>query len=131
MSSLPTTSSDGATACCRLGAALEVVGFSTVVAAAFLGFLLGWLSCDGAAVLTLLLLLSLLGLAWKRFEGGRHPCFLFLCMLTLFQAGRLLAYCAGGVTDLFRITLMTSYPFDVSRQAQALGLLCIALSAIC
>jgi len=115
-----------------LGAALEVLGYLAVVAAAALGFLMGWLSADGAAVVTLLLLLSLIGLAWKRFDGGRHPCFFFLCMLTLFQAGRLLAYCAGGVPpDIFRITLLTSYPFDVSRPVAALVLLSLALSAIC
>jgi hypothetical protein len=115
----------------KFGAALEVLGYLTAAAAATLCFLMGWLTCDGAAVLTVLLLLSLIGLAWKRFDGGRHPCFFFLCMLTLFQAGRLMAYCAGGVTDIFRVTLMTSYQFGVSRDVAALVLLSIALSAIC
>ncbi len=97
MNAHPTTTPARPVASSPLGAALEVLGYLAVVAAAALGFLMGWLSADGAAVVTLLLLLSLIGLAWKRFDGGRHPCFFFLCMLTLFQAGRLLAYCAGGV----------------------------------
>jgi len=115
----------------KFGAALEVLGYLTAIAAATLFFVMGWLTCDEAAVLTVLLLLSLIGLAWRRFDGGRHPCFFFLCMLTLFQAGRLMAYCAGGVTDIFRVTLMTSYQFGVSRDVAALVLLSIALSAIC
>jgi oligosaccharide repeat unit polymerase len=115
----------------KVGAALEVLGCLTAVAAATLCFLAGWLTCDEAAVFTLLLLLSLIGLAWKRFDGGRHPCFFFLCMLTLFQAGRLIAYCCGGERDIFRVTLMTPYPFDVSREVAGLVLLSIALSAIC
>lgn len=115
----------------RLGAALEVVGYLTAIAVSTLGFCLGWITRNQAAVLTALLLLSLIGLAWKRFDGGRHPCFFFLCMLTLFQAGRLLAFCAGGGTDIFRVTLMTSRPFDVSRNAAGLVLLSIALSGLC
>jgi oligosaccharide repeat unit polymerase len=114
----------------RLGAALEVLGYLTVIAASTLCFLMGWLTCDQAGVLTLLLLLLLIGLAWRRFEGGRHPCFFFLCMLTLFQGGRLIAYCAGAATDIFRVDLMTPYPFDVSRGVAGLALLSIALSAI-
>jgi oligosaccharide repeat unit polymerase len=115
----------------KFGAALEVLGYLTAIAASTLCFVMGWLTCDEAAILTVLLLLSLIGLAWKRFDGGRHPCFFFLCMLTLFQAGRLMSYCAGGVTDIFRVTLMTSYQFGVSRDVAALVLLSIALSAIC
>jgi oligosaccharide repeat unit polymerase len=115
----------------KFGAAIEILSYLTAVAAATLCFLMNWLTCNGAAVLTVLLLVSLIGLAWKRFDGGRHPCFFFLCMLTLFQAGRLIAYCAGGETDIFRITLMTSDQFDVSRNVAGSVLLLIALSAIC
>ena len=115
----------------KFGAALEVLGHLTMVAAATLGFFMGWLSRNQAAMVTAVLLLSLTGLAWHRFDGGRHPCFFFLCMLTLFQGGRLIAYGAGGETDIFRVTLMTSEPFDVSRNVAASTLLLIALSAIC
>ncbi|MBZ5654386.1 MAG: O-antigen polysaccharide polymerase Wzy family protein [Acidobacteriia bacterium] len=131
MNSLPTTGAAGAAECTKLGAALEVLGYLSLIAAATLCFLIGWLTCDLAAVLTLLMLLSLIGLAWKRFDGGRHPCFFFLCMLTLFQAGRMIAYCAGSTQDIFRVTLMTSYQFGVSRDVAASVLLSIALSAVC
>ncbi len=131
MNASPKTYPDCAAKCPRLGAALEVLGYLASIAAATLCFLMGWLTCDQAAVLTLLMLVSLIGLAWKRFDGGRHPCFFFLCMLTLFQAGRLVAYCVGGVTDIFRITLMTPVAFDVSREVAGLALLSLALSAIC
>jgi len=107
-----------------------VLGYLLVVAAATLCFLLGGITTDQAAVVTLLLLVSLIGLSWKRFDGGRHPGFFFLCMLTLFQGGRLIAFCAGGATDIFRVDLMTSQPFDVSRNVAGLALLSIALSAI-
>jgi hypothetical protein len=35
------------------------------------------------------------------------------------------------LTDLFRITLMTADPFDVSREVQGLALLSVTLSAVC
>jgi hypothetical protein len=102
------------------------------VALGTLGFLLGGLSCGTAAILTALLPLGLAGLAWKRFDQGRHPCFFFLCLLTLFQAGRLLVYGTGSiVTDPFRVTLMTPYLFDIPREAAGSVLLALALSAIC
>jgi oligosaccharide repeat unit polymerase len=115
----------------KLGAALEIVGYLMAVAAATLCFLMGWLTCKGAEVLTALLLVSLIGVAWKRFDGGRHPCFFFLCTLTVFQAGLLLAYCAGGASDILHVTLLTWYEFGVSPNVAALALLSIALSAIC
>ncbi|MBZ5664865.1 MAG: O-antigen polysaccharide polymerase Wzy family protein [Acidobacteriia bacterium] len=131
MSSFPPNSATGAAASPKLGAALEVLGYLTLIAAATLCYLMGWLSCEGAEVLTALLLISLIGLAWKRFDGGRHPCFFFLCTLTLFQAGQLLAYCAGGTSDIFHVTLMTWYQFGLPRNVAALALLSLALSAIC
>jgi hypothetical protein len=114
----------------QLGTAVEVLACLTATAAATFCFLMGWLDCDVAGVLTVILLLSLIGLAWKRFDGGRHPCFFFLCTLALFQGGQMIAYCAGGVGDMFQITLLTPYAFDVSRDVAALALLSIALSAI-
>jgi oligosaccharide repeat unit polymerase len=51
-------------------------------------------------------------------------------MLTIFQAGRLIASWAGGESDTFRIDLMTPQPFDVSREVAGLVLLSIAFSAI-
>ncbi len=112
-------------------AAFEVLGYLAGVAAATCGFLVGWLGPNAAAVLMLAGLLTLLGLAWKRFEGGQHPCFFFLGMLTLFQAGRVVAFCFGGVTDIFEVELMTDNPFNVSRGVAGVVLLSISLSAIC
>jgi hypothetical protein len=111
--------------------AFEVLGYLAALASVTCGFLAGWISPNAAAVLMLLGLLALLGLAWQRFDGGRHPCFFFLGMLTLFQAGRVVAYCCGGLTDIFEVELMTDNPFNVSRSVAGVVLLSIALSAIC
>jgi oligosaccharide repeat unit polymerase len=115
----------------NFAAAFEVLGYLAAVAATTCGFLVGWLSPNAAAVLMLLGLLTLLGFALKRFDGGQHPCFFFLGMLTLFQAGRVVAFCCGGVTDIFAVELMTDNPFNVSRVVAGVVLLSIALSAIC
>ncbi len=111
-------------------AAFEVLAYLGVVAIATLCFLLGWLPTNGAVVLTVLLLSSLILLAWKRFDQGRHPCFLFLCVLLLFQGGRLLAYCFGAETEPMRIRLMVYRPFNLSRDEAGIVLLCLVLSAI-
>ncbi|MFZ0816984.1 MAG: O-antigen polysaccharide polymerase Wzy [Candidatus Sulfotelmatobacter sp.] len=115
----------------NFAAAFELLGYLAAVAAATCAFLAGWLGPNGAAVLMLLGLLSLLSLAWRRFEGGRHPCFFFLGMLILFQAGRVIAYCCGGGTDIFEVELMTDNPFNISRGVAGVVLLSLALSAIC
>src|SRR5664279_2094382 len=112
-------------------AAFEVLGYLGVVAIGTLCFLLGWLQPNGAVVLTVLLLSSLIVLAWKRFDQGRHPVFLFLCVLMFFQGGRLLAYCFGAETDPLRIRVMVSRPFNISRDEAGIVLLCLVLSAIC
>jgi oligosaccharide repeat unit polymerase len=112
-------------------AAFEVLSYLGVVAIATLCFLLGWLQPNGAAVLTVLLLFSLIVLAWKNFDQGRHPCFLFLCVLMFFQGGRLLAYCFGAEADPMRIRFMVYRAFNLSRDEAGILLLCLALSAIC
>ena len=112
-------------------AAFEVLSYLGVVAIATLCFLLGWLQPNGAAVLTVLLLFSLIVLAWKNFDQGRHPCFLFLCTLMFFQGGRLLTYCFGVQDSPLRVRVLTFYPFDISRDEAGIVLLCLALSAVC
>ncbi|HTZ57188.1 MAG TPA: O-antigen polysaccharide polymerase Wzy [Acidobacteriaceae bacterium] len=112
-------------------ACFEVLGYLLMVAVGTLCFLMGWLTPNGAAVLTVLLLASLIVLAWKRFDGGRHPCFLFLCTLLLFQGGRLVGFCLGVTPDPFAIELFTPAPFSVSREDAGIVLLAIVLSAIC
>jgi len=114
----------------HLAAALEGLAYLALVAAGTVMFVAGWLGSAQAALLTLLLLLGLIGLAWKRLGGGCHPCFYFLCLLALFQGGRFPAYGAGAKTEIFRVTLMTSTPFDVPRDVAGTVLLAIALSAI-
>ncbi len=112
-------------------AALEALIYLAVVGLGTLCFLLGWLSPNGAAVLTVLLLASLIGLSWKRLGEGRHPCFLFLCSLLFFQGGRLIAFCFGELDDPLQIELMTPVPFGVTRNEAGIVLLLLALSAIC
>jgi oligosaccharide repeat unit polymerase len=103
-----------------------------VVVASFTAFLhvAGWLSLEMAAVVTACLLLTIIARAWKAFDGGRHPAFLFLCSLTLFQAGRLFGYCLGLVEHPLRIELMTSTPFDPSTETQAIVMLMIIGSVV-
>ena len=113
------------------GAAFEVLGYLAVVGVGTLCFLFGWLSPNGAAVLTVLLLSTLIVLAWNRFDQGRHPCFLFLCALMFFQGGGLLAYCLGTDMDPLRVGLMTPNAFYVARDDAGIVLLLLSLSAIC
>ena len=112
-------------------ACFEVLGYLSVVAVGTLCYLMGWLTPNAAGVLTVLLLSSLIVLAWKRFDGGRHPCFLFLCTLLLFQGGRLIGFCLGVTDNPLDIELFTPAAFSVSREAAGIVLLAIVLSAIC
>ena len=112
-------------------AAFEVLGYLCVVAVGTLCFLIGWLTPNQAGALTVLLLSFLIVLAWKRFDQGRHPCFLFLCALLLFQGGRLLGFCLGVTPDPLEIELFTPAPFSIPREEAGIVLLAIALSAIC
>ena len=82
-------------------------------------------------LLTVLLLSFLIALAWKRFDQGRHPCFLFLCALLFFQGGRLIGFCFGVTPDPLEIELFTPAPFSIPREEAGIVLLAIALSAIC
>ncbi|MGA9566139.1 MAG: O-antigen polysaccharide polymerase Wzy [Candidatus Korobacteraceae bacterium] len=114
-----------------MSAAIEVLAFLAVMAAASLSFAAGWLGVDGAIVLTVMLLVTLIVLSWARLGQGRHPCFLFLCTLTLFQGGRLIAFCLGAEPNPLRVELMGSSAFALPREVEGLVLLCVALSAVC
>jgi hypothetical protein len=113
------------------GGVFEILGYLVIVAAATLAFLAGWFSINAAVVLTVLLLGWLIVLSWIHLGQGRHPVFLFLCTLTLFQGGRLIAFCLGILDDPLAVGLMREYPLTVSREVSGLVLLCLALSAIC
>lgn len=67
-------------------AAFEVLAYLAVVAAPSLAFLAGGLTVNGAVVLTVVLLSTLIVLRWVHLGQGRYPCFLFLCMRMLFKA---------------------------------------------
>jgi oligosaccharide repeat unit polymerase len=112
-------------------AAFEILLYLAVVAIATLCFLAGWLPVNGAVVLTVVLLTSLIVLSWAHLGQGRHPCFLFLCTLMFFQGGRLLAYCLGGEPDPMRVRLMAVDPFSIGSVYEGVVLLCVSLSAIC
>lgn len=112
-------------------AAFEVLSYLGAVGIGTLCYLTGWLQPKGGAVVTALLLTSLIALAYWRFDHGRHPCFLFLGTLTFFQGGKLLAYCLGAEDDPLRVSNMTPFPFDISRDEAGIVLLCLVLSAIC
>ncbi|HEY4930982.1 MAG TPA: O-antigen polysaccharide polymerase Wzy [Terriglobales bacterium] len=109
----------------------ELLAYLTVVAIATLCFLAGWLTVNGAVVLTVLLLTTLIILSWVHLGQGRHPVFLFLCTLMLFQGGRLVAYCLGSIPDPFMVEVMVDSPFGISRDEAGIVMLCIVLSAIC
>lgn len=111
-------------------AAFEVLAYLAVVAVATVCFLLGWLPVNGAIVLTVVLLATLIVMSWINLDQGRHPCFLFLCMLMLFQGGRLIAYCLGAESQPMQVVLMLAN-FDPAREVQGLALLCVALAAVC
>lgn len=67
-------------------AALEVLAYLGVVVAASLAFLARCLTVNGAVVLTMALLSTLIVLSLVHLGQGRHPCFLFLCTLIPFKA---------------------------------------------
>lgn len=112
-------------------AAIEILAYLVVVAIATLCFLSGWLPLNGAVVLTVALLTALIVMSWVHLGQGRHPCFLFLCTLTLFQGGRLIASCLGNLSDPFLVVVMVDTPFGIARNDAAVVMLCMVLSAIC
>jgi oligosaccharide repeat unit polymerase len=109
----------------------EMLAYCTALVIGIMAFLSGAMTLGEAGVFSVILLFSLIALSWVRFDRGRHPCFLFLCVLTLFQAGRLILFSTGMLPDPFRIELFVYPGFDLSRQTNGLFLLSLCLSAIC
>ena len=124
-------SSDRSLSLRRLSAAVEILTCVAVVAIGTLLFLLRCLTINGAAILCVGLLLTLIVLSWRHFAQGRHPCFLFLCTLTLLQGGRLVVYCLGFLRSPMRAGAFSEYAFDLGQNQAAIVLLCLALSALC
>jgi len=113
-------------------AAFEVLAYLAIVAVAPLAFLTGWLSVNGAVVITVLLLGSLIVLSWIHLGQGRHPVFLFLCTLMFFRGGRLLAYCLGADVDPMHVEMMqVDTLFSIGNTNSGIVLLFLCLSAIC
>jgi hypothetical protein len=115
----------------KFASALEILIYLVVVAGAVVCFILRGISTNQAAILCTLLLSGLIALAWWRFDGGKHPCFLLLCTLMFFQGGRLLSYLMGADIDPLQVDLMTPNPFDLSRDDAGIVLLLLALTGIC
>ncbi len=111
--------------------AIEVLLLFAAVVTGALLFVAHGITPNQAVVLTTFLLLLLLGLSWRNFNQGRHPCFFFMGMLLLLQGGRLLTYCLGSEPDPLRVRVETGLPFDLSRHDQGTALLCVALSGVC
>jgi hypothetical protein len=115
----------------NLKAAIELSVWLLLVAGATVLVTLGVLSLEGCIWVATLLMLCVFIAAWKGFDGGRHPCFLFLGMLLIFQFGRLIAHIFGVFPDPMQIDLATPVPFQVSTAAAEMTLLILVLSAIC
>lgn len=111
-------------------AALEVVSLLALLALASCLAAIGVLSLNACVVLAAILLVAILFLSWRSFQGGRHPCFLFLGMLLIFQGGRLLAFSLGVLRDPMQIDLSTAIPIRISTSAAEITLLIVVLSAI-
>ncbi len=113
-----------------LGAAIEGAVYLGMTGLGVLACSLGLMGVRGAVWLTLLLVGGLFLLSWKRFDGGRHPCFLFLGLILVFQCGRLFGYITGFLDDPFRIEVQSPMPFDIGPIYSEITLLCIILSAL-
>ncbi|MBV8673786.1 MAG: O-antigen polysaccharide polymerase Wzy [Acidobacteriaceae bacterium] len=100
----------------------------TATAATFV--VLGCLREAGSIWISVGLLSIIFVLCWRNFDGGRHPCFLFLGMLLLFQGGRLFGYVIGGERDPMTIDVQTPIPINISSSSAELTLLILVLSAI-
>ena len=113
------------------GAAIELCALLFLLGLGILAFQFDCFSAAqyGGSVAIFLCCLDLL--AWFHFDRGRHPAFLFLCVLTLLQAGRSLAYILGDGSGLLRIAGIAPHPIDLMRSEAGTVLLCIAVSALC
>jgi oligosaccharide repeat unit polymerase len=112
-----------------MSTAIHTALYLTALLASVVLTLSGVLSLYGCLWLALLLYAGLLALTWRTFDGGRHPCFLFLCMLLLFQMGRLVGYALGAITDPFNVVVATLIPLTVSPATSEITILLVLLSA--
>lgn len=114
----------------QLTAFIEVTALLVVTLVAALLAIPGVLPLAGCIWLATVMLACMLFLSWYRFDGGRHPCFLFLGSLFIFQGGRLLGYVLGIVEDPMQIEVGTPLPIHVPQEPAELTLLILVLSAV-
>lgn len=115
----------------RMRIILEITAWLTLMVLGRLALTLDLLPIREASVLCVILMSGLMIAAWYNFEGGRHPCFLFLVMLFVFQCGRLLGYFTGYPQDPLNIEVQVLIPYGVSRLSEGITLVLIAASAVC
>jgi hypothetical protein len=114
-----------------MNTAIETTAYISALLISAILVLSGALSLTACIWISLFLFTSLLYIAWRRFDGGRHPCFLFLVLLLLFQMGRLFGYALGAVDEPFNIVVQTLMPFHISVASAEITMLIILLSATC
>jgi hypothetical protein len=113
----------------KITASLEIISYLSVIAVIEEMIALGIISINTCAWIVAALLISLTILSYYRFDGGRHPCFLFLVTILLFQGGRLVCSLCGIIDDPMLIVVQTSVPISVKISTAELTLILLAISA--
>lgn len=111
--------------------ATETTAYLSALLVSAILVMAGVLSLTACIWISLLLFTGLLYIAWRRFDQGRHPCFLFLALLLLFQMGRLVGFALGVVKDPFSIVVQTLMPLHISVASAEITIFIILLSATC
>lgn len=111
--------------------AIEAASWITLVALGTAANSIWPIPVEVCAVFTALVLTVLLFSAWRRFDGGRHPCFLFLAMMVIFQGGRLIGFVLGVTREPMQIEVATAVPLNVSSESARIALFLIVVSALC
>ena len=83
----------------RILASIEVAIWLVTVTVAVLLVLCRVVSQDVCVSIATVLLVGIFLASWHNFDRGRHPCFLFLGLLLLFQGGRAKALAAATAFD--------------------------------
>jgi O-antigen polysaccharide polymerase Wzy len=109
---------------------LECLLSLCIVSAAVLLVSTDIIRVNGCIWIAVGLLLGLFLLSWRYFDNGRHPCFLFLGMLLVFQAGRLIAFVFGVLELPMQIVVQAPSPISISAHSAEVTLLAIILSAL-
>jgi hypothetical protein len=111
--------------------ATETTAYLSALLVSAILVMAGVLSLTACIWISLFLFTGLLHIAWRRFDQGRHPCFLFLALLLLFQMGRLVGFALGVVKDPFSIVVQTLMPLHISVASAEITIFIILLSATC